>query len=84
MDKTGRKTFRSQLAKYLKNKINNLDEQVIKKVKMQPDRGNYLIQLADYVASTINQYCVRGGIGDCATYRRILAENERYVQIWPK
>lgn len=82
IDKSGKKVFRSQLAKYLKKKINNEKDDIIKKVKMQPDRGNNLLQLADYVAGVINRHTQ--GKKDADEYRRFIATKEINVQIWPK
>ncbi|MCM8782505.1 MAG: DUF3800 domain-containing protein [Candidatus Omnitrophica bacterium] len=82
IDKSGKKVFRSQLASYLKRKINDEPGQIIKKVKMQPDRGNNLLQLADYIAGIINRYQQRKRFSD--EYRRFIAHKEIYVQVWPK
>lgn len=82
VDKTGKKVFRSQLAKYLKRKINTDGKDVIREVKMQPDRGNNLLQLADYVAGVINRY--QQGKKFSEEYRRFIAHKEIYVQLWPK
>ncbi|TAN62457.1 DUF3800 domain-containing protein [bacterium] len=82
IDKSGHEVFRSQLASYLKRKINDKADNIIKKVKMQPDRGNNLLQLADYVAGVINRY-VQGKKGS-DEYRRFIAAKEINVQIWPK
>jgi hypothetical protein len=49
---------------------------------MQPDRGNNLLQLVDYVAGVINRYCQ--GKKGADEYRRFIAAKEINVQIWPK
>jgi hypothetical protein len=82
IDKTGKKVFRSQLAKYLKRKMNAEEKDIIKKIKMQPDRGNNLLQLADYVAGVVNRYQL--GKKFSQEYRRFIAHKEIYVQVWPK
>jgi len=82
IDKSGKKVFRSQLATYLKKRINDEPNAIIKKVKMQPDRGNNLLQLADYVAGVINRYAQ--GKKFSHEYRRFIAAKEINVQIWPK
>ncbi len=82
IDKTGKKVFRSQLASYLKKKINTEAKDIIKKIKMQPDRGNNLLQLADYVAGVINRY--QQGKKYADAYRRFIAHKEIKVQVWPK
>ncbi len=82
VDKSGKKVFRSQLATYLKRRINNTANDVIKKVKMQPDRGNNLLQLADYVAGVTNRY--QQGKKFSNEYRHFIAHREARVQVWPK
>ena len=81
IDKSGQKVFRSQLASYLKRKINDRQRQYIKEVKMQPDRGNNLLQLADYVAGSINRF--QQGKKFSPEYRRFIAHKEINVQLWP-
>jgi hypothetical protein len=82
IDKSGKKSFRSQLATYLKKKINDEPNVIIIKVKMQPDRGNNLLQLADYIAGVINRHIQGKKFSD--EYRRFIATKEINVQIWPK
>jgi len=82
IDKTGKKVFRSQLGKYLKKRLNTEAKDIIKKVKMQPDRGNNLLQLADYVVGIINRYYQGKKHGK--EYRRFIAHKEMWVQMWPK
>ncbi|MDD5692265.1 MAG: DUF3800 domain-containing protein [Candidatus Omnitrophica bacterium] len=82
IDKSGKRVFRSQLATYLKKRINDEPNAIIKKVKMQPDRGNSLLQLADYVAGVINRHAQGKKFSD--EYRRFIAAKEINVQIWPK
>lgn len=82
VDKSGSKVFRNQLASYLKRKINTDGNEIIKKVKMQPDTNNYLLQLADYVAGVINRHQQGKKFAD--EYRRYIAHKEINVQIWPK
>jgi len=82
LDKSGTKVFRTQLAKYLRQKIDTEGLRIIKKVKMQPSRGNNLLQLADYIAGVINRYVQKKKFSE--EYHRIIAHKEMYVQIWPK
>jgi len=82
IDKTGKQVFRSQLASYLKRRINEENKQIIKEVKMQSDRGNCLLQLADYIAGVINRHEQGKKMG--VEYRRYIAHKEMYVQVWPK
>ncbi|HLD21689.1 MAG TPA: DUF3800 domain-containing protein [Patescibacteria group bacterium] len=83
IDKSGNQDFRNQLAKYLRNKMNEKNKRVIKKVKMQRSEGNNLIQLADYVAGVINR-SVQQKRKNHQDYRQIIAHRELRVQIWPK
>lgn len=82
IDNSGRKVFRSQLAKYLKSKINLDGRDYIKKVKMERSRSNNLLQLADYIAGVINRYVQDKKYSK--DYHKLVAPKEIYVQIWPK
>ncbi len=81
VDKSGNMDFRSQLAKYLKSRVNT-DKTVIKKVKMQKSSGNNLLQLADYVAGVINRSIQHKRYAE--EYNRMVAHREIRVQVWPK
>jgi hypothetical protein len=83
IDKSGNLDFRRQLAKYLNRKMNEGQNRLIAKVKMQRSESNNLLQLADYVAGVINR-SVQRGKKFSADYRQIIAHREIYVQIWPK
>jgi hypothetical protein len=74
--------FKNQLGRYLRSKTNR-EDRVIKKVKMQRSESNNLLQLADYIASSINR-SVQNRKKKADDYRRIIAHREIYVQIWPK
>jgi len=82
MDESGNLDFKRQLEKYLRNKINKEDKRV-SKVKMQRSESNNLLQLADYVASSINR-SIQNEKKKFDDYRRIIAYREIYVQVWPK
>lgn len=82
IDKTGTKVFRSQLARYLKKKIETEKSNTIEKVKMQPSRGNNLLQLADYIAGIINRVVRKKEKAE--NYHRYIAAKEMNIQIWPK
>jgi len=82
IDESGNLDFKHQLAKYLRNKINREDK-IIKKVKMQRSESNNLLQLADYVASSINR-SIQNKRKKSDDYRRIISHREIYVQIWPR
>lgn len=83
IDKSGNLDFRHQLAKYLNRKMNEGQNRLIAKVKMQRSESNNLLQLADYVAGVINR-SVQRDKKFSADYRQIIAHREIYVQIWPR
>ncbi|MBM3261115.1 DUF3800 domain-containing protein [Candidatus Kaiserbacteria bacterium] len=82
IDKSGSLDFRMQLASYLKRKI-NAGEKKIKKVKMQRSEANNLLQLADYIASTVNR-SVTNTKHSSDDFRKMIAHREIYVQVWPR
>lgn len=82
VDRSGSLDFRTQLAKYLKRKVNTGPTSV-KKVKMQKSESNNLLQLADYVAGTINR-SVTNTKKHPDEYRKIIAHREIHVQVWPQ
>lgn len=83
VDESGTATFRSQLAKYLRRRMTTTEgRSLIKQVKMQPSRGNNLLQLVDYVAGVINRKVQ--GKKDASDYYRYLATKEMSLQVWPK
>jgi len=83
MDESGTATFRSQLAKYLRGRMTTKGAPcLIKQVKMQPSRGNNLLQLVDYVAGVINRKVQ--GKKDASEYYRYLATKEMSLRVWPK
>ena len=75
--------FRRQLAKYLRKRMNERNKKPIKEVKMQRSAGNNLLQLADYIAGTINR-SVQDRKKYAKEYRKIVSHREIFVQIWPK
>lgn len=83
IDKSGNLDFRHQLEKYLKTKINSNSRKYIKKIKMQSSQQNNLLQLADYVAGSINRSINKKKV-DSQKYREIISAHEIYIQIWPK
>ena len=84
LDKSGGDEFRSELAKYLKSKMNQKGEiPIIKKVKMQVSRGNNLLQLADYIAGVINRE-VNNDRKFSKEYKKLISHREIEVAKWPK
>lgn len=83
IDESGSLDFKRQIAKYLRKRINEKNNRLIKKVKMQRSCSNNLLQLADYVASVINR-SIQNRKKYSVEYRKIIAHREIYVQVWPK
>lgn len=71
-----------QLQKYLKKKMNQGAERLIKKVKLQDSWKNNLLQLADMVAGSISRSL--SAKSDSDLYKGIIKHREIYVQVWPK
>jgi hypothetical protein len=83
IDKSGNQVFRNQLAKYLRQKINSAKgPKTINKIKLQYSQKNNLLQLADYIAGTINRSAQNKKFAK--DYRKFIAHKEIYVQFWPK
>jgi len=82
IDESGSLDFKRQLGKHLRKKMNQKSK-LIGKVKMQKSSSNNLLQLADYVASSINR-SVQDEKKKAGDYRKIISHREMYVQIWPK
>jgi len=82
IDRSGNLEFRRQLARYLKRKMNEEGEKLIKDVKMQRSKSNNLLQLADYIAGVINRVVQKKEFAE--DYHKIIAHREINVQIWPK
>ena len=82
LDSCGSETFRSQLAKYLRQRMEDPDHQRIKKVKMESSHSNNLLQLADYVAGVINRNVQ--GKKDASEYYRYVAVKEVDLRVWPR
>ena len=82
IDGSGDRTFRAQLEKYLKGKINT-DRDIIKKVKIAASHSNNLLQLADMVCGALARG-FRTDKVDRFLYRTIVKKRELSVQIWPK
>lgn len=83
IDESGNMEFKSQLQKYLKDKMNKNNKKLIKKIKMQRSEGNNLLQLADYIAGVINR-SVLGKKKNSNFFRKLISHREIFVQTWPK
>lgn len=82
LDGSGSKDFRKELDHYLKKRINDPGQRLIRKVKIQDSKGNNLLQMADMVAGAVNRSF--GNKGDASDYREIIRHREIAVQFWPK
>ena len=59
LDRSGEKTFQRQLKSYLKREVRNLHGPGrIKTVRANTSESERLLQLADYVAGTVNRHPV--------------------------
>jgi Protein of unknown function (DUF3800) len=84
IDQSGSTDFRSELAKYLRRKMNEEGKrELIKKVKMQRSSSNNLLQLADYIAGIINRG-VQKEKRYAEDYKRLIAHREISVEVYPK
>jgi|SRR3989344_885092 len=82
LDKSGDPTFRSELSKYLKRKLNSEGKKVIKKLKQQRSSSNNLLQLADYISGIISRKSQNKK--DWKGYYNFISSKEIWVQEWPK
>lgn len=82
LDKSGSPDFRNRLSKYLKSRMNDLNDKRIFKIKQQRSSSNNLLQVADYVSGIINRKIQ--GKKDWPEYYKFINDKEMWVQIWPK
>lgn len=82
IDKNWNNEFRTELAKYLKKKMNEDDFKRIKEVKMEESHKNNLLQVADYIASGLNRKFANNRKNN--NFIEILNIKEVWVQFWPK
>lgn len=82
IDRSGDRTFRKQLEKYLKNKINT-EVETIKKVKTEPSHSNNLLQLADMVCGAVARSLNRNKRGS-PDFRGMIRGHEEGITIWPR
>lgn len=84
IDKCGDRQFREQLAKYLKRKMNEPGNTLIKKVKMEASHSNNLLQLADMVCGAVARSYKMGTTSEGWVFRKLIRHREGRVQLWPK
>jgi hypothetical protein len=82
LDRCGNREFRSQLAKYLKARINDSNGDLIRRVKMQDSKSNDLLQLADMACGAVARSYARER-KNFSVYRDIIQHRELHVQVWP-
>lgn len=82
IDGSGDRPFQAQLAFYLRRRLKEGDQRLIRTVKAERSRSNNLLQLADYVAGIISRRTLQKRGAD--EYRRYIASRELGVHIWPK
>ncbi len=83
IDRTGNLNFKRQLLKYLRQRMNSHNQELIKELKMQRSSSNNLLQLADYVSGLTNRF-IQGDKKFATDYYKMISHRERYVQVWPK
>ena len=84
IDKSGSHKFRSELAKYLKRKMNEPGSDIlIKNVKMERSDSNNLLQVADMVCGAVAR-SYNEGKKDQWNYRNSISHRELLVEVWPK
>lgn len=82
VDGSGDRTFRNQLAAYLRQRVNDSGgPATIKKVKIQRSDGNNLLQLADYVAGVRNRMLT--GKPDAQELFALIAPHQTTHRTWP-
>lgn len=81
IDASGGLTFRRELSRYLRRKIDR-EGGLIKKIKHQDSARNNLLQLADMVAGSVYRSMLAGK-KDRWAYRRIIEAKSLRVQVWP-
>lgn len=82
IDKHWNNEFRTELAKYLKKKMNDEAFTRIKEVKMEESHRNNLLQVADYIASWLNRKFANNRKNN--DFIKVLNIKEIDVQFWPK
>lgn len=81
IDSSGDRTFRRQLATYLRRELNDEDRKRVKKVSPTRSQSDPLLQLADYVAGVTNRLWLdKAG---CEVYEQYLRRKRRSLRKWP-
>lgn len=77
-DKRGEKSLRDQLRVYLSRELDNKNNKIFNDLKFVDSRQNTLIQLADVVAGSINNYYS----DKVKSYLESFKKAERIEDIW--
>ncbi|HWF39733.1 MAG TPA: DUF3800 domain-containing protein [Candidatus Acidoferrales bacterium] len=83
LDECGNRDFKNQLAKYLKRKMNDGRQVLIRKVKMEPSHANNLLQLTDMICGAVYR-SFDTQRENRMQFRRIVRHRELRVQVWPR
>lgn len=83
IDECGDRQFRDRLTKYLRRKMNEPGNRLIKHVKMERADSNNLLQLADMVCGAVAR-SFNVGKQERMAFRNIIRHREIRVQLWPK
>lgn len=81
-DQSDNVEFKRLTTNFIRKRMNK-ERYLIKTVKMQRSESNNLIQLADYVASSINR-SMSPNKKFAEKYRKLISPKEKNVEIWPK
>jgi len=81
-DKCGDRLFKSQLSKYLKNRINTEEHCAIRKIKFEESHTNQLLQLADMVCGAVARSRKSGEV-NAGRFRAIIKSREWKLRVWP-
>jgi hypothetical protein len=81
VDGTGHKAFQQQLGNVLRRGLNTTERQHIREVRVRRSFTDPLLQLADYIAGTVNR--LHEDKPGAETYGRFLREKWRGQHVWP-
>lgn len=82
LDKCGTPRFKTELRKYLSDKVDDNGKPIIRKLKQEDSGRNNLLQLADYVSGVVNRKVQKKKKWE--KYYKFIAPREMSLEIWPK
>jgi hypothetical protein len=81
-DKCGDRVFKTELAKYLKGRTNEENEEVIRKIKFEESHTNQLLQLADMICGAVAR-SRKTEKDNPDRFRNIVKQREWILRVWP-